>query len=203
MTNIIVVDASDSSYEHLGLGTPEIIELRYRLYAVTEDEHGNRRVSRAASVTATGKTTRPRDKPDPRIVTPGLPQHVRAVAYSTVAATGDPATLPEPTAGNQVLHFYWTHPKDYRVPEDTADAANDWYAQVQRRVPVESTDPFPGWVDVTEDTGPTIPTDYSDAAVRCRCHHRWHRGNAKVVGSFPNQRDLSHPVGQPGRDVDR
>ena len=84
---IIVVEAPTDRYEHLGLGAPDIVTLRYRLYAVTEDEHGNRRVSRAASETATGKTTAPRAKPSAREATPGLVQHLRAVAFSTEAPT--------------------------------------------------------------------------------------------------------------------
>ena len=75
----IVVAATDddgdaeTSYEHLGLGgeLPDSFELRYRLYAVTSEsgkasDTGDRRISRAASQTATGKTITPPDKPDKR-----------------------------------------------------------------------------------------------------------------------------------------
>ena len=65
----IVVPATEDGnpviqYEHLGLGTPGIITLRYRLYAVTDEDGdpdtvGDRRISRAASNTATGRTVAP------------------------------------------------------------------------------------------------------------------------------------------------
>ena len=178
VTNIIVVEAPATTYEHLGLHEPSVVTLRYRLYAVTEDEHGNRRVSRAASETAIGKTTEPRGEPDEREATPGLVQHLRAVAFSTDApsdADNDedtPLTLPDPVTDNQGLYFYWTHPEGYRVPGATDDAAKDWYAEVQRRVTVEDDQDYPGWAAVTEISvvngddyaNPQFAVSFADAA---------------------------------------
>ena len=159
--NVIVVEASATTYEHLGLGTPPVITLRYRLYAVTEGHDKSRRISRAASQTATGNTVTPRGEPDEREVTPGLPRNLRAVAFSSDVATNadgneaTPVVLPDP-GNNQGLYFYWTHPEGYRVPGADADA--DWRIEVQRRVPVVATDDYPGWVVVPENDAPTMPT---------------------------------------------
>ena len=108
----IVVAAKDEdgdavdSYEHLGLHTPDVIELRYRLYAVT-DEDGDaetvddRRISRAASETATGRTVRPSDKPDPRFESPPAVGNLRAVVYTT-GPLRPMATFPSPATATRV-----------------------------------------------------------------------------------------------------
>ena len=119
----IVVAAKDEdgdaveAYEHLGLHMPDVIELRYRLYAVTSESGDaetvdDRQISRVASETATGRTVRPSDKPDPRFESPPAVGNLRAVVYfqGTLDADGD---LPDPIDGNQGLHFFWTHPDGY------------------------------------------------------------------------------------------
>ena len=167
----IVVAATDEDgdavavYEHLGLHTPDVIELRYRLYAVT-DEDGDaetvddRRISRAASETATGRTVHPSDKPDPRFESPPAVGNLRAVVYANALASddGDDATrvLPDPGTGNQGLHFFWTHPDgynpDYNDDEDLDDP--NWYVQVQRRVAADADhDDYSGWQFVTGAAG--------------------------------------------------
>ncbi len=173
----IVVAATDedgdavNSYEHLGLHTPDIIELRYRLSAVT-DEDGDpettddRRIARATSEVAPGKTVRPADKPDPRFESPPAVDNLRAVAYTTADLTADP--VPAPGTGNQGLHFFWTHPDGYNPDYDDDDALDDpnWYVQVQRRVPAdEDHDDYAGWQFVTGDTNPTtaLATGYGRA----------------------------------------
>ena len=170
----IVVAAKDkdgdavTEYEHLGLHTPDIIELRYRLYAVT-DEDGDaetvddRQISRAASETATGRTVRPSDKPDPRFESPLAVGNLRAVVYTTDAG------LPVQTSGNnegdavvanQGLHFFWTHPEGYN-PDYNDDGNNNdpnWYVQVQRRVaPDADHDDYTGWQFVTGSVNPENP----------------------------------------------
>ena len=159
----IVVAATDEdgdavdAYEHLGLHTPDVIELRYRLYAVT-DEDGDaetvddRRISRAASESATGRTVRPSDKPDPRFEAPPAVGNLRAVVYTTGLTDGD---LPEPDDNNQGLHFFWTHPDGYN-PHYNDDDSNspNWYVQVQRRVAADAEhDGYPGWQFVTGAAG--------------------------------------------------
>ena len=173
----IVVAAKDengdavSSYEHLGLHTPDVIELRYRLYAVTSEsgdpeEVDDRRISRSASEPATGRTVRPADKPDPRFESPPAVGSLRAVVYTTEGLTdhdGDDATpeiLTAPTGTNQGLHFFWTHPDgydpDYDGDDNTADP--NWYVQVQRRVAADADhDAYPGWQFVTGTVNPTTP----------------------------------------------
>ena len=173
----IVVAATDedgdavASYEHLGLHTPDIIELRYRLYAVTDEDDDpetveDRRISRAASETATGRTVRPSGKPDPRFEAPPAIGNLRAVVYNN-GALGDsdpdddtnPLTLPAPIATNQGLHFFWTHPDGYNPDyngDDTPGEVPNWYVQVQRRVAADAEhDEYPGWQFVTGAVNPT------------------------------------------------
>ena len=177
----IVVAAKDEDgdavavYEHLGLHTPDVIELRYRLYAVT-DEDGDpetvedRQISRAASETATGRTVRPSDKPDPRFESPPAVGNLRAVVYnngelvdSDLDDDTNPLTLPAPTATNQGLHFFWTHPEgfdpDYDDDETNAQVPN-WYVEVQRRVAADADhDDYAGWQFVTGAAGTTELAD--------------------------------------------
>ena len=165
----IVVAAKDEdgdavdAYEHLGLHTPDVIELRYRLYAVTDGDDDpetveDRRISRAASETATGRTIRPSDKPDPRFAAPPAVGNLRAVVYfeGTLATDG---SLPDPTDSNQGLHFFWTHPDGYDPDYDddeTAAKVPNWNVQVQRRVAADADhDAYAGWQFVTGDVNPT------------------------------------------------
>ena len=169
--------------DHDGLPTdplPDEIELRYRLYAVT-DEDGDRttttdrRITRAASEVAIGKTVRPQEKPDPRFEAPPAVGNLRAVVYATAAAStnadGDPATpnvLSAPVTNNQGLHFFWTHPKGYNPDYDDNDTLDDpnWELEVQRRVPPdEDHDEYPGWITVPGAPGGTtvLATGYATA----------------------------------------
>ena len=177
----IVVAATDengdavTSYEHLGLGgededndgntfeLPDSFALRYRLYVVTSEsgkanETGDRRISRAASQPATGKTIEPADKPDARVAAPGAVGNLRAVAYSSnaelaVNTSPDDANEGDATTG-QNLHFYWTHPTgfDPNVNDDEAFDDPNWRVEVQRRVNIEDGQTYPGWQAVTLDT---------------------------------------------------
>ena len=154
-------------YEHLGLGTPAIITLRYRLYAVTDDNGntvGGRRISRAASETAIGKTIASDDTPDPQAEAPEAPQYLRAVAFSTVVAD-DEGQLPvdgddNAVDNNQGLLFYWTHPENYPTEAAVAAEAENgdppWSIQVQRRVPLADTNDDPGWQNVAGEI-PSLP----------------------------------------------
>ena len=188
----IVVAATDddgdavTSYEHLGLGgeadddnagtveLPDSFELRYRLYAVTSesgdaDETDDRRISRAASQPATGKTITPPDKPADRDVAPGAVGNLRAVAYSTNDVLAVDGTTGDATNG-QELHFYWTHPAgfdpnvndDDTIGSDPAD--HNWRVEVQRRVAVETGQEYPGWQNVDGEGTPETPiTGYAQA----------------------------------------
>ena len=182
----IVVAAKDedgdavAAYEHLGLHMPDVIELRYRLYAVT-DEDGDaetvddRRISRAASETATGRTVRPSDKPDPRFESPPAVGNLRAVVYNSgdlvdadATDPDNPLTLPAPIASNQGLHFFWTHPDGYNPDYDDNDTLDDpnWYVQVQRRVAADADhDDYSGWQFVTGRVNPetALATGYGRA----------------------------------------
>ena len=180
----IVVAATDedgdavASYEHLGLHTPDIIELRYRLYAVTDEDDNpetveDRRISRAASESATGRTVRPSDKPDPRFESPPAVGNLRAVVYTTTLVDDDdddatPEVLPEPSGTNQGLHFFWTHPDGYNPDYDDNETLDDpnWYVQVQRRVAADADhDDYSGWQFVTGSVNPTtvLATGYGRA----------------------------------------
>ena len=161
----IVVAAKDedgdavAEYKHLGLHTPDVIELRYRLYAVTDEDGdaetvNDRRISRAASETATGRTVRPSDKPDPRFESPPAVGNLRAVVYTTELTNGE---LPTPGTNNQGLHFFWTHPDGYNPDYDDDGTPDDphWYIEVQRRVVDDADhDKYPGWQFVTGSVNP-------------------------------------------------
>ena len=184
----IVVAATDedgnavTSYEHLGLGgeadddnaatfeLPDSFELRYRLYAVTSESGkmgttDDRRISRAASQTATGKTIEPPNKPDSRAAAPGAVGNLRAVAYSSATPLAVDGTTGDATTG-QNLHFYWTHPEgfDPNVNDDTTFDDPNWRVEVQRRVAVEDGQEYPGWQFVTGTAAPATPiAGYSQA----------------------------------------
>ena len=175
-----------TSFTHDGLGggnhdddedSPDLaeeIELRYRLYAVTDqdgkaDTPDDRKIARAASETATGRTVRSSDKPDPLFESPPAVGNLRAVVYTTDADL--PVVIDGDNEGaavvaNQGLHFFWTHPDGYD-PDYNDDDAEDatkvpnWYVQVQRRVPTdEDHDDYAGWQFVTG----TIPAINAELA---------------------------------------
>ena len=161
-----------TSYTHGNLGggnhdddgttpvLPDEIELRYRLYAVTDqggdaDTTDDRKIARAASEVATGSTVRPSDKPDPRFEAPPGVGNLRAVVYFQGNLETD-GSLPDPTNGNQGLHFFWTHPDGYLADADGDEAGTDsnWYVQVQRRVAADAEhDDYTGWQFVTGAAG--------------------------------------------------
>ena len=151
MNRTIVIAAKDEdgdvvvTYEHKDLGAldadldaipavlaiPEAIALRYRLYAVTDDgaKDENRRISRAASNTATGRTVAsPESAPAPS-VRPAAPLNLRAVAFSNAPA-GENGDLPTAGTANQGLYFYWNNPGNFPA----VDAPN-WAVEVERVVP--------------------------------------------------------------------
>ena len=173
MSQTAVVAAKDengdpvTSFTHDGLGggdhddsnedLPHEIELRYRLYAVTDEDGkastpGDRWIARAASEVATGSTMRPADKPAPQSVAPLRVGNLRAVAYTTDITAG---VLPEtPNNVNQGLHFFWTHPTNYdpanELDDEDDNTEQPWMVQVQRRVPNDQEhDAYPGWQFVT------------------------------------------------------
>ena len=158
-----------TTYSHEKLGkraaatSPEVINaigdaiaLRYRLYAVTDDggDTDNRRVSRAASNTATGRTVAPTQEATDPQARPLAPQNLRAVAFSTEAATGDPLALPVPEDGNQGLFFYWNNPANF------PDADNRfWTVEVERVVPKDGGGST--WGAVPQEANPQVPTNYA------------------------------------------
>ena len=164
-TIVVAAKAEDGdpvvAYEHLGLHTPDVIELRYRLYAVTDGDGDaetveDREISRAASETATGRTVRPSEKPDPRFESPPAVGNLRAVVYTTGLTNGDLPSSRRRT--NQGLHFFWTHPDGYNPNYNDDDNLDDpnWYVQVQRRVADDADhDDYPGWQFVTGAAGTT------------------------------------------------
>ena len=137
----IVVAATDEDdnpvtrYEHLGLRTPSILALRYRAYAVTDDNGetaGGRRVSLAASNTATGRTVAPPDTAPTQARAPEAPMNLRVVAYGTNRVDASPATLDDTTddtLSSPMLNFYWNTPGNFpKVGE------RNWGVQVARAV---------------------------------------------------------------------
>ena len=173
MSQTAVVAAKDengdpvTSFTHDGLGggdhddetnadLPHEIELRYRLYAVTDEDGkastpGDRWIARAASEVATGSTMRPADKPAPQSVAPLRVGNLRAVAYTTDNTDG--VLLEIPDASDQGLHFFWTHPTNYDPAnelDDDMETEQPWMVQVQRRVPNDQDhEDYSGWQFVT------------------------------------------------------
>ena len=168
-----VVAGAETSWTHDGLGGGDHddddetdpldheIELRYRLYAVTDQDGDaisidDRKIARAASEVATGRTVRPANIPDPQFASPGRVGNLKAVAYTT------DATLSVDANGNadngQGLHFFWNHPAGY-----LADAEGDgpnWRIEVQRRVPKAEDHPmYTDWQFVTGAVKPTAVSD--------------------------------------------
>ena len=105
-------------YEHLGLHAPSILALRYRVYAVTDDNGetaGGRRVSLAASNTATGRTVAPPDTAPPQDRAPEAPMNLRVVAYGTTRddSPGTPNDTTDDTLSIRMLNFYWNTPGNF------------------------------------------------------------------------------------------
>ena len=125
---VIVVDSEDGPmYEHEELSAPDVIALRYRVYAVTDDNGdmaGGRRVARAASNTATGRTIALPDDETERPASPGAPENLRGVAFATTYSDGTDADDPtDDTVTGDVLYFYWNHPEGFST--ETDDVANN------------------------------------------------------------------------------
>ena len=171
-TIVVAAKAEDGdavvAYEHLGLHTPDVIELRYRLYAVTDGDGDaetveDREISRAASETATGRTVRPSEKPDPRFESPPAVGNLRAVVYTTGLNSDDDLPVDgdgDAVTENQGLHFFWTHPDGYNPDYNDNENLDDpnWYVQVQRRVEADADhDDYTGWQFVTGDVNPMTP----------------------------------------------
>ena len=175
-----------TSWTHDGLGGgdtddddqtdefPHEIELRYRLYAVTDQDGdatstGARKIARAASEVATGRTVRPVDVPDPQVASPGRVGNLKAVAYSTGGIedhdsnTATPEILVAPSATTQHLHFFWNHPDGYLADADGDGAGTDpnWRVEVQRRVPRAEDHPmYTDWQFVTGEAVAAATTGY-------------------------------------------
>ena len=159
----IVVDAMDEDgnavtmYENEGLDDPDIVALRYRLYVVTDDNGdevmGGRRISRAASNTATGRTVSLPDAAPEREKTPAAPENLRAVAFSEdVGGTG------VPQADSSELYFYWTTPSNY--PKVTIENPLNWVIQVEMAVPTaDGTDSM--WLPLERGLSPVVPPGYA------------------------------------------
>ena len=93
----IVVGADDTEYMHIDLDTPDVIVLRYRVYAVTKDADDFTRISLAASNTATGRTVKDRRTFDDPLAKPTAVQNLRAVAHMG-------------TSNQPALHLFWNAP---------------------------------------------------------------------------------------------
>ena len=143
----------NTMFVHKGLKDPEVLSLRYQVWAVTDDNGdaaGGRRMSLAASNEDTGRTVAPPADADPKYTVPHAPRNVRIVAYSTgrddagffLTGTGD-------------VDIYWNAPANF--PEEEDDQV--WFVQVQRVVPDGSGSK---WVAVGGEAAPTAPAaDYA------------------------------------------
>ena len=181
--NVVMEDNLSYTHENLGGGNhddddgttpvlPDEIELRYRLYAVTDPDGdatttAGRKIARAASEVATGRTIEPADTVKPGAVAPHSVGNLRAVAYTTDLDDHDSdTTTPEilhdlwedgdndantpltrtsefPTV--QGLHLFWTHPSNYPDLDDNGTTPHPWRIEVQRRVP--RADDHPEYTD--------------------------------------------------------
>ena len=157
---VIVLPASATAFSHTGLGgvvadgnaipvvigIPDVLSLRYRLYAVTdtdgEEDTTNtgtvtdeRRISMAASNTAIGRTRAGLpDVSTPITVKPGQVRNLRYVAY---VATGNDAQL----------NLYWHMPANY--PATEAMKADNWQLRVESLGPDTDNDGDRDWVTMT------------------------------------------------------
>ena len=83
------------TWTHEELGEPDLISLRYRLYAVTEDGNDARRISRAASNTATGRTVASPKESPVRVKKPEAPRNMRSVAYGSMLTDDNSPGTPD------------------------------------------------------------------------------------------------------------
>ena len=169
---VIVLPASATTFSHTGLGgvvakpdaapavvgIPDVLSLRYRLYAVTDKDGDEdttntapatvtdqRRISMAASNTAIGRT-RPGlpDVSTPITVKPGQVRSLRYVAYVN-------------DSGDAQMNLYWHMPSNY--PATEAEKANNWQLRVESLGNERDSDGDRIWVPMT-----VISVD-NDAAV--------------------------------------
>ena len=139
----IVISATDdddnpvTTYTHDDLdaeGLPDSFSLRYRLYAVTEDAGDNRRISLAASNTATGGTLAPPSTAPPQSRAPEAPRNVKVVAYGgTLTEAGEADDTTDDTLSGPVMNFYWNTPGNF--PTGMGTDFRSWTVEVQRVVP--------------------------------------------------------------------
>ena len=111
--DVIVIEATDdddmpvTSFEHLKLESPNIIRLRYRVYAVNDKDgklstEMDREISASVTNTADGRTIEDAITPDEELRKPAAPMNLRAVVR---IAVGD-ITSPE-------IRLYWTVPDSH------------------------------------------------------------------------------------------
>ena len=150
------------TWTHDELGAPDLISLRYRLYAVTEDGNDARRISRAASNTATGRTVAgPKDSPA-RVKKPEAPRNLRSVAYGDTL-TDTPSTMDDTsddTLSGSALNFYWNAPRNF--PAGTDEDPRTWTLEVERLVPDPEDEDKSIWVPV-QGSSPTVEAEADNA----------------------------------------
>ena len=152
----IVVPATDTMYMHMGLDDPDIIELQYRVYAVTDEDGdpedvGMRRAALAASNSATGRTVADRQKFDDPLGKPTAVQNLRAVAYvSDQSPVDGTPTMPQ-------LRLFWN------APEGVDEYPDNWNLEVHKWATTATDDDF-DWREVSGDAPQTgQPTDNAAA----------------------------------------
>ena len=139
------------TWTHEELGEPDLISLRYRLYAVTEDASEARRISRAASQHRHWTHRCPvrrslrRGSRNPR-----RPRNLRAVAYGgTLTDSNSPPTPDDnsdDTLNGPALNFYWNAPGNF--PAGTDKDPRTWTLEVERLVPDPDDEKKSIWVTV-------------------------------------------------------
>ena len=117
---VIVIPATATMYEHMGLDKPSRISLRYRVYAVTDSDGSDsattgRRIQMAASNTAIGRTVSALGEEEDQVIRPEKVRNLRAVAHV------------DDQGGNPTVHLFWNVPANY--PEKAEEQAK-WNVQV-------------------------------------------------------------------------
>ena len=117
---VIVIPATATMYEHMGLDKPSRISLRYRVYAVTDSDGSDsattgRRIQMAASNTAIGRTVSALGEEEDQVIRPEKVRNLRAVAH--VDDMGE----------NPTVHLFWNVPPNY--PEKAEEQVK-WNVQV-------------------------------------------------------------------------
>ena len=135
---VIVIPATATMYEHMGLDEPSRISLRYRVYAVTDSDGSDsattgRRIQMAASNTAIGRTVSALGAEEDPVKRPRAVRNLRAVAH-----VDDAGANPE-------VYLFWNVPTNY--PEKAEDQGK-WDAQVDI------------WADENAVTGGVTDTKY-------------------------------------------